>query len=75
MLILDGMNMVSLPAISMQVVQSAIPIASVLFIIAELLRLPDIVRSARGKGFIDHELEEAGIDADDIEAVSTQPRG
>ena len=75
MLILDGMNMVSLPAISMQVVQSAIPIASVLFIIAELLRLPDIVRSARGKDFIDHELEEAGIDADDIEAVSTQPRG
>ncbi|MCG7576029.1 MULTISPECIES: TRAP transporter small permease [unclassified Halomonas] len=75
MMILDGMNMVSLPAISMQVVQSAIPIASVLFIIAELLRLPDIVRSARGKGFIDHELEEAGIDADDIEAVSTQPRG
>ena len=75
MLILDGMNMVSLPAISMQVVQSAIPIASVLFIIAELLRLPDILRSARGKGFIDHELEEAGIDADDIEAVSTQPRG
>ena len=75
MMILDGMNMVSLPAISMQVVQSAIPIASVLFIIAELLRLPDILRSARGKGFIDHELEEAGIDADDIEAVSTQPRG
>ncbi|WP_311065284.1 TRAP transporter small permease [Halomonas sp. DWK9] len=75
MLILEGMNMVSLPSVSMQVTQSAIPIASVLFIIAELLRLPDILKSARGKGFIDHELEEAGIDADDVQAVSTQQRG
>ncbi|WP_447555368.1 TRAP transporter small permease [Vreelandella sp. EE22] len=74
-LILDGVNMVSLPSISMQLTQSAIPVASVLFIIAELLRLPDIIKQARGKGFIDHELEEAGIDADEVEAVSTQQRG
>lgn len=75
MLILDGVNMVSLPAISMQITQSAIPVASVLFIIAELLRLPDVIKSARGKGFMDHELEEAGIDADAVETVSTQQRG
>ncbi|GHD53515.1 TRAP transporter small permease [Vreelandella hamiltonii] len=75
MMILEGMNMVSLPSISMQMTQSAIPIASVLFIIAELLRLPDILKSARGKGFVDHELEEVGIDADEVEAVSTQQRG
>lgn len=74
-LILDGVNMVSLPSISMQVTQSAIPVASVLFIIAELLRLPEVVEHARGRGFIDHELEEAGIGADEVEAVSTQQRG
>lgn len=74
MLILEGVSMISLPAISMQVTQSAIPVASVLFIIAELLRLPDVLRSARGRGFIDHELEEAGLDAEDVDAVST-PRG
>lgn len=74
MMILEGVNMVSLPAISMQVTQSAIPVASVLFIIAELLRLPDVLKSARGKGFVDHELEEAGIDADEVEAVSSEGR-
>lgn len=75
MMILEGVSMVSLPAVSMQVTQSAIPVASVLFIIAELLRLPDVLKSARGKGFVDHELEEAGIDADEVEAVSVQQRG
>ncbi|QJQ95909.1 MULTISPECIES: TRAP transporter small permease [Halomonadaceae] len=76
MMILQGVNMVSIPAISMQVTQSAIPIASALFILAELLRIPDVLKSARGHGFIDHELEEAGIDAQDIkEATTSQARG
>lgn len=75
MVILEGVGMVSLPAVSMQLIHSAIPVASVLFIIAELLRLPDVIKSARGSGFIDHELEEAGIDADEVAAVSTHQRG
>lgn len=81
-LILEGVNMVSLPAVSMQLTQSAIPIASALFIVAELLRIPEILDKARGRGFIDHELEEAGFDADDVEAAgratpeaATQTRG
>lgn len=69
-LILDGVNMVSVPAISMQLTQSAIPIASALFIIAELMRLPDIIKSAKGAGFVDHELEEVGIDAEEVKATS-----
>lgn len=73
-LVLEGVGMVSIPAISMQLTQSAIPIASALFIIAELLRLPDIIKSAKGAGFIDHELEEVGIDADAVKATS-QSRG
>ncbi|PMR73319.1 TRAP transporter small permease [Billgrantia endophytica] len=73
-LILEGVNMISVPAISMQLTQSAIPIASALFIIAELLRLPDVIKSAKGAGFIDHELEEVGIDADAVKATS-QSRG
>ena len=75
MLILENVGMVSLPEVSMQLVHSAIPVASVLFIIAELLRLPDVLKSARGRGFIDHELEEAGIDAEEVATVSTHQRG
>lgn len=75
MLILQDVGMVSLPSVSMQLVHSAIPVSSVLFIIAELLRLPDVIKSARGKGFIDHELEEAGIDAEEVATVSTHQRG
>lgn len=73
--ILEGVSMVSLPAISLQLTQSVIPIGSALFIIGELLRIPDVIESARGKGFIDHELEEAGIDVDDVQAASSQTDG
>ncbi|WP_232778976.1 TRAP transporter small permease [Halomonas sp. Choline-3u-9] len=48
MLILQDVGMVSLPEVSMQLVHSAIPVASVLFIIAELLRLPDVIKSTPG---------------------------
>ncbi|MGP9764944.1 TRAP transporter small permease [Halomonas sp. AOP13-D3-9] len=75
MLILEGVGMVSLPGVSMQLVHSAIPVAAVLFTIAELLRLPDVIKSAKGRGFIDHELEEAGIDAEEVASVSTHQRG
>ena len=57
--ILQGDTLVSLPNVSLQVTQSVIPITAVLFIIAELLRLPDVLAAARGAGFEDHELKEA----------------
>ena len=58
-LILKGEHMVSLPAVSSQLTQSALPIAAFLFVIAEVLRLPEVLREARGGGFVDRELKEA----------------
>lgn len=59
--ILQGDTLVSLPWLSLQVTQSVIPIASVMFVIAELLRLPDLLREARRGPLVDHELQEALI--------------
>lgn len=56
--ILQGSTLISLPWVSQQLTQSVIPIASILFIIGELLRLPETLADARGRGFGDHELEE-----------------
>lgn len=75
-LILEGSTLVSLTGVSLQLTQSVIPIGSALFIIAQLMRLPEVIASARGAGFIDHELEEAGISPDDAredEEHSTHP--
>ena len=44
---------------SLVVTQSVIPITAVLFIIAELMRFPEVLAAARGAGFEDHELKEA----------------
>jgi len=60
-LILEGSTLVSLTSVSLQLTQSVLPIGSALFIIAELLRLPEVIESAKGDGFVDHELEEAGV--------------
>jgi len=54
--ILKGDTLVSIPELSLQVTQSVIPIASVLFVIAELLRLPEQVSEARRGPLVDHEL-------------------
>jgi TRAP-type C4-dicarboxylate transport system permease small subunit len=59
LMILQGVNLVSLPWVPVQVTQSVIPIGAVLFMIAEAMRLPEIIRDARGEGFVDHELKEA----------------
>lgn len=67
--ILQGSTLISLPWVSQQLTQSVIPIASALFIIAELLRMPEIVADARGKGFGDHEIEEVMPQAADRIAV------
>ncbi|MBN8190120.1 TRAP transporter small permease [Salipiger thiooxidans] len=59
LLILEGMTLVTLPAVSVQLTQSIIPLGAVLFMLAEALRLPDVMRDARGSGFVDHEVREA----------------
>ena len=43
-LILEGDNLISLPGVSTQVTQSVIPIGAVLFIVAQLLSLPEVLR-------------------------------
>lgn len=57
--ILKGDTLVSIPEVSLQVTQSVIPIASALFVIAEIVRLPDLLREARRGPLLDHELMEA----------------
>jgi TRAP-type C4-dicarboxylate transport system permease small subunit len=57
--ILAGTTLVSIPEVSLQVPQSVIPIASVLFVIAELIRLPELVREARRGPIVDAEIKEA----------------
>jgi hypothetical protein len=41
-------NLVSIPEVSVKYTQSVIPIGAVLFIIAEALALPEVLREARG---------------------------
>jgi TRAP-type C4-dicarboxylate transport system permease small subunit len=57
--ILAGTTLVSIPEVSLQVSQSVIPIASVLFVIAELIRLPELLREAWRGPIVDAELKEA----------------
>jgi TRAP-type C4-dicarboxylate transport system permease small subunit len=59
LMVLAGETMVSLDWMPLRVTTSAIPIGAVLFIIAEALRMPKLLRDARGKGFIDTEAIEA----------------
>jgi TRAP-type C4-dicarboxylate transport system permease small subunit len=42
--VLGGTTLVSLPSVPMSVAQSVIPIGAVLFIVAQLLTLPDVLR-------------------------------
>ncbi|WBU57401.1 TRAP transporter small permease [Paracoccus sediminicola] len=59
LVILEGMTLVSLPSVSVQFTQAIIPVGAVLFMIAEAMRLPELMRDARGEGFVDHEIKEA----------------
>lgn len=65
--IIAGITLVSIPEISQAWVMAALPVASMLFVIAELLRLPGLLSEARRGPLVDHELREAlgsvGIDA------------
>ena len=68
--ILKGDTLVSLPDVSLQITQSVIPITAVLFVIAELIRLPGLLRDARRGPLVDHEIKEAlesvGIDPTEV---------
>ena len=62
LIILEGDTMVSLPSVPTRLTQSVIPIGAALFILAQLLSLPELLRQARGEGILDaeeRELEEA----------------
>ena len=59
LIVLSGDGMVSLPWVPLQLTDSAIPIGAILFVIAEALRLPQVLRDARGGGFVDTETLEA----------------
>ena len=45
--VLQGIHLVSLPSVPVQLTQSVIPIGAALFIIAQLLSLPEVLRRAR----------------------------
>jgi TRAP-type C4-dicarboxylate transport system permease small subunit len=68
--ILKGDTLVSIPEVSLQVTQSVIPITSVLFVIAELIRLPELLREAHRGPLIDHEIKEA-LESVGIEPIAT----
>jgi TRAP-type C4-dicarboxylate transport system permease small subunit len=53
--ILQGDTMVSLPSVPTRLTQSVIPVGGALFVIAQLLSLPEVLRQARGAGLVDHE--------------------
>jgi C4-dicarboxylate transporter, DctQ subunit len=59
LIVLQNDTMVSLTWMPTRITDSVIPIGAILFIIAELLRLPKLVRDARGSGFVDTEMIEA----------------
>jgi len=67
--ILGRTTLVSLPAVSQRLTQSVIPIASVLFILAELIRLPGLVREARRGPLPDPEVKEALEIVHEIDAL------
>ena len=70
--ILKGDTLVSIPAVSLQVTQSVIPITSALFVVAELVKLPGLLREARRGPLIDHEVKEA-LESVGIDATETNP--
>ena len=59
LVVLRGETMITLPSVPTAFTDSVIPIGAALFVVAELLRLPDALRAARGSGFIDTEAIEA----------------
>lgn len=58
LIILEGDTLISLPWIGTQFTQSVIPVGAILFVIAEILNMPQIWREATGKDEINqHDYE------------------
>lgn len=81
LIILEGMTLVSLPRVPVQLTQSIIPLGAILFMLAEAMRLPEVMAAARGEGFVDHEIQEAlgdisntPLEQDDASVASTSHR-
>lgn len=72
---LGGEYLVSLDWMPQRITVSAVPIGAALVVIAEALRLPKLLRDARGKGFLDTEAIEAmSHGAPDLDANSGAKR-
>lgn len=65
LMVLGGDSMVSLTWVPTRFTQSVIPIGAVLFIVAQLLSLPGVLRQARGGGLVDAEQAVVGETVDD----------
>ena len=59
LVVLGNDNLVSLEWMPQRVTASAVPIGALLVVVAEALRIPKLLRDARGSGFIDTEAIEA----------------
>lgn len=65
--ILRGDTMVSLPWVPTAFTQSVIPVGGALFIVAQLLSLPEVLQQARGGGIEDHEQKPVAEVMDEVE--------
>jgi TRAP-type C4-dicarboxylate transport system permease small subunit len=72
--VLGNDNLVSLEWMPQRVTASAVPIGAALIVIAEALRLPKLIRDARGSGFIDTEAIEAIAHGAPDASGGTEPR-
>jgi TRAP-type C4-dicarboxylate transport system permease small subunit len=59
MSVISGLTLVSLPEVQQSWMASVIPITSILFVISEFLRLPEVLEEARRGPIVDHEIKEA----------------
>jgi TRAP-type C4-dicarboxylate transport system permease small subunit len=57
--VLGGSNLITLEWVPQRLTASAVPIGATLVVIAEALRIPKLLRDARGSGFLDTEAIEA----------------
>jgi TRAP-type C4-dicarboxylate transport system permease small subunit len=56
--IVEGDTLISLPWVPLQLIHSVIPVGAILFMIAEALRLPEVLKAAAGSGFVEREVAE-----------------
>jgi TRAP-type C4-dicarboxylate transport system permease small subunit len=71
--IIAGITLVSIPEISQAAVMASLPLASALFVVAELLRLPGLLAEARRGPLVDREIKEA-LEAAGVETNNRQER-